>query len=456
MKNKVLEEINELKQKIDQWNYEYYVLDAPSVEDAIYDKAMLRLKSLEQEYPEFKTPDSPTNRVGGYVSSKFEKRKHSTPMLSLDNAFNEADLAKFDQNVAKVIPNTSYIIEPKIDGLSISLIYENSKLKYALTRGDGQFGEDVTANVYTIKSIPLFIDKKYQEQIIEVRGEIFIDKNEFKRINDSLEDYQKKFANPRNAAAGSLRNLDSSICASRNLKAYFYYSPSTKELGINSQDELLKWLKDNKFPVAQEIKLVHGLSGILDRINYFIDVRDKLSYQIDGIVIKVNNYNAYDEIGFTTKFPKWAIAYKFPAEIGLTKITNIFGDVGRTGKITYVAELEPILLDGSIISKVTLNNAEYIQTKDVRVNDYAFIYKAGDVIPYLDFVDLTRRTKDCIPFKEYEFCPSCQSKLVRLNQDVDQRCINPHCDMQIIRKLAYYCERNCMDISGLSEMMISK
>ena len=214
MKDKILEEISQLKQQIDQWNYEYYVLDAPSVSDAVYDKAMLRLKSLEQENPEFKTPDSPTNRVGGYVSAKFEKRKHSTPMLSLDNAFNEVDLSKFDQNVAKILTNPSYVIEPKIDGLSISLIYENSKLKYALTRGDGQFGEDVTANVYTIKSIPLFIDKKYENQIIEVRGEIFIDKNEFQRINDSLDETQKKFANPRNAAAGSLRNLDSSIYVS--------------------------------------------------------------------------------------------------------------------------------------------------------------------------------------------------------------------------------------------------
>lgn len=454
--NKILikKEIEELRQKIEQWNYEYYVLNNPSIEDSVYDKQILKLRNLEEQNPEFWTENSPTNRVGGFVSEKFNKRKHNYKMLSLDNAFNENDLKKFASNIYSITnENTEFVIEPKIDGLSISLIYENSKLKYALTRGDGEYGEDVTANVMTIKSIPIYLDKKYNNQIIEIRGEIFITKEEFERINSTLD---KKFSNPRNIASGSIRNLNSSICHKRNLKAYFYYSPNTIELNINSHYDFIQWLKENKFPTSNDIYKVNNLLEITKKIKELENKKHLLDYQIDGIVIKVNQYKDYDEIGYTSKFPKWAIAYKFPSEIGLTQLKDITTEVGRTGKITYVGILEPIFLDGSTINKVSLNNAEYIKEKDIRINDYVFIYKAGDIIPYLDFVDKTRRTINCIQFKEAKNCPSCNSTLIKPDNEVDQRCQNKNCEIQIIKKIEYFCSRECMNIIGLSLSKISK
>lgn len=450
----IKKQIDELREKIEKWNYEYYVLNNPTVEDSIYDREILKLRNLEQQYPEFWTENSPTNRVGGFVSEKFIKRKHLFKMLSLDNAFNETELHKFTNDIYNVTKtNTEFVIEPKIDGLSISLIYENAKLKYALTRGDGDYGEDVTANVMTIKTIPIYLNKKYNDQIIEIRGEIFITKDEFERINNSLD---KKFSNPRNIASGTIRNLNSSICHERNLKAYFYYSPNTKELNINSHYEFIEWLRKNNFPVSNDIYKANNIDEILLEVKKLEDKRIKLDYQIDGIVIKLNEYKYYDEIGYTSKFPKWAIAYKFPSEIGLTKLIDITTEVGRTGKITYVGVLEPISLDGSIINKVSLNNAEYIKEKDIRINDFVFIYKAGDIIPYLDFVDKTRRTELCKEFNPAINCPSCETKLVKLENEVDQKCFNKNCETQKIKKIEYYCSRECMNIVGLSLSKITK
>ncbi len=455
-KQEIKKEIDDLRNQLEKWSYEYYVLDNPSVDDSVYDKTMIRLQSLENQYPEFKTTNSISNRVGGFVSDKFIKRKHLHKMLSLDNAFDQPDLIRFETHIKESSQKPiEYIVEPKIDGLSISLIYKNSKLEYALTRGDGIHGEDVTANIYTIKSIPLFIDEKYKDEVVEIRGEVFIDKYEFEKINNELKESNTKlFANPRNAAAGSLRNLNSSICASRNLKAYFYYCPNPEAIQVSTQEELINWLKDNKFPTAEYIKKANSMDDVNKQIEYLSSIRDSIDFQIDGIVIKYNFYDQYDEIGYTAKFPKWAIAYKFKAEIGLSKIIDIFGDVGRTGKITYVAEIEPILLDGSMISKVSINNPDYIKQKDIRLNDYAFVYKAGDIIPYLDFIDLTRRPKDSKSFVPYKTCPCCKHELVHLNNEIDQRCINPNCKTQIIKKISYYCERDCMNIVGISEAII--
>lgn len=455
---KAQEEINELRSKLDQWNYEYYVLDDPSVSDAVYDKAMQRLIALENLYPQLKTPNSPSCRVGGYVSEKFEKIRHLKPMMSLSNAFSDDDLLKFDADIKKEVHlhHIEYVVEPKIDGLSISLVYENAKLVRAVTRGDGTFGEDVTANVLTIKSIPVYLSEKYKNITVEVRGEVYMDKSDFEQLNSSLPEGQKPFANPRNAAAGSLRNLDSSIAAQRNLKALFYYLPNAKEMGLNSQWEVIAWLRDNKFPTAKNIFLVPNAIEMIHKVEHFSQIRSTLDYQIDGVVIKVNDYTLYDEIGFTSKFPKWAIAYKFPAEIGLTELLDIVADVGRTGKITYVGVMKPILLDGSTVSKVTLNNAEYIHLKDIRIGDWVYVYKAGDVIPYLDYVDLNKRKPKAVIFEEITQCPVCGTALIRFNDEVDQRCPNYDCPAQVVKRIDYFCSRDCMNIQNISLSIIQK
>lgn len=455
---KIEQEMDALIKQLDQWNYEYYVLDNPSVSDAVYDKAMNKLIMLEKEYPELKRLDSPTMRVGGFVSKKFEKVKHLAPMLSLANAFNDGELIKFDSDIKKVLGNEKYdyIIEPKIDGLSISLIYKDAKLERALTRGDGTFGEDVTVNILTIKEIPQFINKKYTNQIVEVRGEVYMDKKDFDHLNEQLSNEDKPFANPRNAAAGTLRNLDSSVAASRKLKAFFYYMPQWKEMGFKTHTGMLNWLKDNKFLTAPQIKQENDIYDVIKGIEILTEIRNNLDYQIDGVVVKLNQYLNYEKIGYTSKFPKWAIAYKFPAEIGLTQLINITCEVGRTGKITYVGDLKPILLDGSMVSHVSLNNADYIKHKNININDYVYIFKAGDIIPYLDYVALDKRPQNIIPFQEATHCPSCGAVLVRENDDVDQRCLNPNCRVQNIRKIDYFCSRECMNINGVSYMIIEK
>lgn len=457
--DKIKKTIEELREKIEYWNYEYYILDNPSVEDSIYDRELQKLLNLEALYPEFKSENSPTNKVGGFVSNKFEKVNHLFPMLSLSNAYNFDDLNKFNDDIKKVIndSNINYVIEPKIDGLSISLIYEKSKLVRAVTRGDGKVGENVTQNVWNISTIPHFIDPKFNDKIVEVRGEVYMTKDDFMELNKkNLELGLKTFANPRNAAAGSLRNLDANVANERKLNALFYYIPNYEQLGIKTHYDSIEWLKNNHFPIANEICLVNNINEVWSKIENFTNIRDSLNYQIDGVVVKLNDYLYYDEIGYTSKFPKWAIAYKFPAEIGITKVEDIVADVGRTGKITYVAKLSPLSLDGSIISNVTLNNAEYIHQKDIRINDWVYIYKAGDVIPYLDFVDLNRRLSTSTPFQPIKNCPSCNNNLVQYEGEVDQRCINPNCEEQIIKQIDYYCSRDCMNIVGVSYKIIKK
>lgn len=455
--HKIQDEINDLKIKIDKWNYEYYVLNQPSVSDAVFDKAMNRLILLERMYPQLKTADSPTIKVGGYVYEKFNKVRHLSPMMSLSNAFTQDCVNKFNQDILQVHNDINYVVEPKIDGLSISLIYEQGKLKTAITRGDGVFGEDVTNNVKTISSIPLYLPPEYQNMTLDIRGEVYMTKENFTNLNQNLESGQKPFANTRNAAAGSLRNLDSSITKKRKLDAFFYHIPNYEQLGLKTQYECIQWLKKTGFPVCENIYLVNNVNEIWQKINDFTNIRDSLPFVIDGVVIKLNQMNYYDEIGYTSKFPKWAIAYKFPAEIGLTQVKDIVADVGRTGKITYVANLEPISLDGSLISRVTLNNAEYIKHKDIRVNDWVYIYKAGDVIPYLDYVDILKRPETTKPFEPITHCPSCNSLLARVANEVDQRCLNhENCESQIIKSISYFCERNCMDIQGVSINIITK
>ncbi len=451
--------LSELKQKLKQYEYEYYVLDKPSVTDYEYDQYLKSLITIEKEYPDLITKDSPSHRVGGEIASKFNKVKHLNPMMSLGNIFNIEGLNKFNSDMLKNVASNkilSYVVEPKIDGLGISLIYENSYLSRAVTRGDGVFGEDVTSNVKTIKSIPLKIDDKYRNNVIEIRGEIYLSKSDFININESL-DGLKRFANPRNAAAGTLRNLDSSIVASRNLKAYLYYIPEATKINIHTQYEAILWLKKNGFSTAKIIFHAETLDMVKEEIEHLSSLRNDLPYQIDGIVIKVNEFELYDEIGYTSKFPKWAIAYKFPATIACTKLLDIITTVGRTGRISYVAKLEPVLLDGSTISAATLHNAEFISEKNIMINDDIKIYKAGDVIPYvMGVADIKKRSDNQVTWIAPTLCPRCHQILIKPEGEVDQRCVNEDCPARIIGNLIYYCSRVAMNVEGLSNSIITK
>ncbi|MGL4948722.1 MAG: NAD-dependent DNA ligase LigA [Mycoplasma sp.] len=446
--------IKELIEKINQWSYEYYALDNSTVTDFEFDKHLNELKELETLYPEFKSVDSPTVRVGGIVSSKFEKIKHIHPMLSLDNAFNEDDLERFITNVYNEASiETDFIVEPKIDGLSISVIYENSKLKYAVTRGDGVIGEDVTNNVKTIRDIPLYISDKYKDILVEVRGEIYIDINDFNSLNSKLE---KKFANPRNVASGTIRNLDSSVAAERKLKAFMYNIPNPQSLNLETQFECLEWLKENNFRVSPLVEKAKSLEEVVDYVERVTKVRDGLTYEIDGLVIKLNQIKYYDNLGYTSKFPKWAIAYKFPANIVSTKIIDIELNVGRTGKVSYIAILEPVLLDGSMISAATLHNYEFIRTKNIMINSYINIYKAGDVIPYVKGLDESKDSSNLLQFPKPTKCPSCNYELHKFDGIQDLYCINSQCAEKIKRNIEYFASRNIMNIEGLSYAIISK
>lgn len=450
----IKKKIELLREKLRFWEYEYYALDAPSVSDFEYDSNLQELILLEKKYPQFKIEDSPSNRVGGFVSKSFDKFKHTIPMLSLGNAFDNSDLIKFDQDIKNAIniDVVEYIIEPKIDGLSISLKYNDGKLVRGVTRGDGDIGEDVTPNVKTIKNIPLVIPYKGE---IEVRGEIFLTKANFNLINED-KNITKKFANARNAASGAVRNLDTKITASRKLSAFFYYVPENKKIHCLKQEEVLNWLKDNYFSISKESRKCKGIDEVIQSIEQMKLSRDNIKYDIDGIVIKVNNIDSYDEIGFTSKFPKWAIAYKFPANIVETKLLSIDITVGRTGKINFVANVEPINLDGSQVTKATLHNAEYINEKDIRVNDWVRIYKAGDIIPKIIEPILNKRSVDSMVFLPPTNCIFCNFKLEKNINEVDQYCNNYFCEEKIIQNLIHFVSRDCMNIDGLSEAIIRK
>ncbi|ADR23790.1 DNA ligase (NAD(+)) [Mycoplasma leachii PG50] len=449
-KEQVLLRINQLKEQLNLWSKQYYVDDNPSVDDTEYDLALKELISLENLYPEFITSDSPSQKVGGTVNEKFLKITHKTPMLSLGNVFNFDEFLEFNTQVSKVSNNLNneYVAELKIDGLSISLVYENGVLVSAATRGNGIVGEDVTINVKTIKSIPLKISKKER---VEVRGEIYLSKAEFEKINKKrLLNSEDLFANPRNAAAGTLRQLDSKIVASRNLDAFLYYYISDDSAKLNQYESILR-LNQLGFKTNKETMLCKNLDQIKAYIQKYTNLKNDLDYQIDGIVFKINDKNLQNSLGFTSKIPKWAIAYKFPAEIKQTKLLDVFATVGRTGKITYNAKLEPVFLMGAKISAATLNNAEYIKTKDLRINSIVKIKKAGDVIPEVieaikdeDFYKLEK-------FKPALYCPNCYSLLEKNDGEVDQFCINSSCSMKILRSLQHFSSREAMNIVSLGD-----
>ena len=449
--NNHLERMQELVKLLNQYNYEYYTLDNPSVSDSEYDRLMQELIRLETMYPDNVDKNSPTKRVGGKINESFQKITHQLPMLSLSNVFTEADILNFDQRIRKEnVVNPKYVCELKIDGLSVSLKYEHGELLYAATRGDGVVGEDITDNVKTIKTIPL---KLKQDIDIEVRGEIYISKKTLQKINEKrLKEGLPLFKNARNLASGSIRQLDSSIAAKRNLDAFIYHLPNPLDYGIKSHFEALKFMKDLGFVTNPNNRLVDGVKGILDYIFEKTKARDSLEYDIDGVVIKLDNIFDQMKLGSTVKYPKWATAYKFPPEEVITKLKDIIFTVGRTGIVTPNAILEPVNVMGSTISKATLHNEEYILEKDIRIGDHVVIIKAGDVIPRVDSVKYEMRTGQEIPFKMIENCPICGFKLVK--QDSFYYCKNVTCDAKHIEGLIHFASKGAMNINGFGERII--
>ena len=442
--------MKELIELIELAGYEYYTLDKPTITDQEYDRYMQELLELESTYPELKLYNSPTSRVGGVVIDSFNKVKHELPMLSLSNVFNESDIVKFDEKVKKEVSNLTYVCEYKIDGLSVSLKYENGILVRGATRGNGIVGEDITHNVRTIRDIPLKLTKPID---IEVRGEIYMSKKSFAALNIiRSKNNEELFANPRNAAAGSVRQLDSSISKERNLSNFIYHLPNPEDYGIKTQYESLLFMKDLGFTVNNTSKVVNNIQELLEYIDETTSIRNSLPYEIDGVVIKVNDLNMQKRLGFTAKYPKWATAYKFPAEIVLTKLQDIVFTVGRTGQVTPNAVLEPVRIMGSIIKRATLHNEDYVIEKDIRINDIVSVYKAGDVIPKVEGPVKERRNGKEKPFIMCDNCPICGSKLVK--KDSQHYCVNSKCDAKKIESLIHYASREAMNMDGLGEQII--
>ena len=443
--------IKELTEIINQANYEYYNLDNPTITDQEYDKYLRELINLEEKYPEFADPNSPTKRVGGEAIDKFNKVAHAIPMISLANVFNEEEIRDFDKRIRNAGFNPTYVCELKIDGLSVSLHYEHGKLKFAATRGDGITGEDITENVKTIKTVPLDLG---QDIDIEVRGEIYMNKTTLEKINLEREkNGEVKLQNVRNAAAGSIRQLDPKVAAKRHLDTWIYHLPNPIDYGIFSHYEALEFMKNLGFKVNPASKLVGGIDGILEYIKEYTEKRNTLPYEIDGIVIKVNDIRMQQELGSTVKYPRWATAYKFPAEEVLTKLVDIKFTVGRTGQVTPNAVLEPVLVMGSTIRRATLHNEDYCKSLDLRIGDIVSIKKAGDVIPEVVEAKLERRIGTEKPFEMISTCPICGSTLVKRG-NVDYFCVNDACPKKNIESLIHFASRNAMNIDGLGDEII--
>ncbi len=446
--------VDELHQLLHQYNYEYHVLDQPSVPDSEYDKLLHELIAIEEEYPDLKTADSPTVRVGGTPVSAFEKVRHDTPMLSLGNAFNEEDLRAFDKRVRDSVGQVDYMLELKIDGLAVSLKYEDGRLVQGLTRGDGSTGENITENIKTIYAVPLVIK---QPLTLEVRGEAYMPRQSFLKLNKEKERLGEPLAaNPRNAAAGSLRQLDSKLAAKRKLDIFLYSVNDLRELDASSQSEALDTLDAIGFKTNHERRLCQSIDEVLAYIEYWTKERNHLAYDIDGIVIKVNDLIKQEELGFTAKSPRWAIAYKFPAEEVITKLNAIELSVGRTGVVTPTAILEPVKVSGTTVGRASLHNEDLIHDKDIRIGDDVVIRKAGDIIPEVVRPVVERRSKDAEPYHMPDDCPACGHELVRLEDEVALRCINPTCQAQLIEGVIHFVSRQAMNIDGLGEKIVAQ
>jgi len=450
--NDIKTRINELTKILNEANYNYYILDNPTISDQEFDKYLRELTELEEKYPELKSIDSPTLRVGGTVIEGFEKVTHNIPMLSISDVFNNEEIEEFDAKIKKEGFTPNYMCELKIDGLSVSLHYEQGKLIKAATRGNGTIGDDITNNVKTIKTIPLTLNEKID---IEVRGEIYMSKNTLKKLNEEREkNNQPLLQNCRNAASGSIKLLDSKEVAKRNLECFIYHLPNPLDYNIKTQEESLEFIKKLGFRTNPNNSLVNDLNGILNFINEKANLRPNLPYDIDGVVVKVNDINIQNKLGLTTKYPKWCIAYKFPAEVSYTKLTDIIFTVGRTGQITPNAVLEPVIVQGSTIKRATLHNEDNIISKDIRVGDIVSIYKAGDVIPAVGEPLKIRRTGNEKQFEMIKNCPICGSNLTRKKDEADYFCQNDNCPARNISSLIHFASKEAMNIEGLGENII--
>ncbi|MCT1688349.1 NAD-dependent DNA ligase LigA [Staphylococcus haemolyticus] len=446
--------VNELHDLLNQYGYEYYVQDNPSVPDSEYDKLLRELIDIEEAHPEFKSPDSPTVRVGGEVQSSFEKVNHDTPMLSLGNAFNEQELRRFDQRIREQVGSVEYMCELKIDGLAVSLKYVEGRFVQGLTRGDGTTGEDITENLRTIHAIPLKINEPLS---FEVRGEAYMPRSSFIRLNEEKEKNEEQpFANPRNAAAGSLRQLDPKLAAKRKLSVFLYSVNDFTDFDATTQSGTLDELDRLGFKTNHERMRVGDIEGVLEYIEKWTKQREQLSYDIDGIVIKVNDIEQQDEMGYTQKSPRWAIAYKFPAEEVVTTLQDIELSIGRTGVVTPTAILDPVRVAGTTVSRASLHNEDLIHERDIRIGDSVVVKKAGDIIPEVVKSITERRPEGTLPYSMPTHCPSCDHELVRIEGEVALRCINPKCQAQLVEGLIHFVSRQAMNIDGLGTKIIQQ
>lgn len=457
---KIKTEIEELRKKINQHSYAYYVMDNPTVSDYEYDLLFRRLLELEEKYPQFITAQSPTQRIGAIPSNSFEKITHPTPMLSLGNAFSNNELILFDQRVKNIlqIDTVQYVVEHKIDGLAINLIYENGKLVKAATRGDGSIGEDVTANIRTIKAIPLELNVEEVEipEFLEVRGEVYLPKKEFIRLNKERQaNDEALFANCRNAAAGSLRQLDPKETAKRYLSAILYGIGEIKGLNFEYHSAVLDFLSKLGFKTNKEYQIFSNIDEVMQYCASWSEKKEQLDFDIDGMVIKVNNLKDQKILGYTAKDPRWAIAYKFQPEQGITKIEKIVVNVGRTGAITPLAYLTPVTISGSKISKATLHNEDYIVAKDIRIGDTVIVHKAGEIIPEVVAVKLEERTGTEVKFVMPQTCPECQNPVVKEDNEAAYKCVNPNCPAILRENFIHFVSRDAMNIEGLGPSVVS-
>lgn len=461
--NQLQKRAQELRQLIQRYNYEYYVLDAPTVPDSEYDRLFRELQNLEAQHPELKTPDSPSQRVGAEPLVEFSQVRHQIPMLSLNNAFSQEEVFAFDKRIHDRLKSNEmieYACEPKLDGLAISLLYEDGILIKAATRGDGITGEDVTTNVKTVRAIPLRLIENNPPKLLEVRGEVYMLKSGFEALNrQARQKGEKEFANPRNAAAGSLRQLDSHITASRPLSFFCYEIGVTKGNFrlLNTHHEILDLLKAWGFPVIPERAVVFGIEGCLDYYQKITQMRDHLNYEIDGVVYKVDRKDLQEKLGFISRAPRWAIAHKFPAHEELTTVEDIEFQVGRTGALTPVARLKPVSVGGATISNATLHNMDEIERKDVRIGDTVIVRRAGDVIPEVFSVIKERRPPQAKPIQLPKSCPVCGSDIVKPEGEAIARCIGGlFCPAQRKASIEHFASRKAMDIEGLGTQLVDQ
>ncbi|HRE40493.1 MAG TPA: NAD-dependent DNA ligase LigA [Ignavibacteria bacterium] len=452
---KIIKKVNELRKKILDADYKYYTLAQPDIDDLKYDMMLKELHEIENKYPELITSDSPTQRVSESPTKKFDVVYHNIPMLSLSNSYDFNDLNDFDKRIKNLLGNQKYeyVCELKFDGLAVSLIYENEKFAIGATRGDGEKGDNITQNLKTIKSIPLSV-KGDKIKNFEVRGEVFIKKDDFIKINEEQElKGEKLFANPRNTAAGTLKQKDSKAVAARPLNFYSYYF-YTDEIKLKTHTEGVKILEQLKFPVNSHYKKLNNIEEVKTYCNEIEQIRDDLPYEIDGVVIKINSLEQQQKLGFVSRSPRWAIAYKFKAKQQITKVKNIVCQVGRVGTITPVAELEPVFLAGSTISRATLHNFDEIERLDIRIGDYVKIEKGGDVIPKVTEVIKDKRTKNLVKYSAPEKCPACGSQLEKPEDEVNYYCINFNCPAQVQGRIEHFVSRDAMEIEGLGQSII--